>query len=352
MNFPFNCPSCGHENHAEWSQIGKQALCGWCGKAAMVPAPMETVGGEFEVGLAIRFECPACGRKFATKPTLGGQKVRCNGCGGGVRVPAAISAPAGSVPRVVLNARSGSGQSLARPPQPMTPAAVFSDKPESDSFPDELESLEERTRRLKAAVALPSRAETMEQVRQQEAEKEAVVTKTKAEKEKRAKKKKRKKSGDLDLQETLTLVGGVSVVVGALGLAAWYFPDFRYFLGGLVAVIGFILYFLGARSLRELAAHEGFFKLTLYRFCPPYQLWFVLTHWDEARDFFAFFVSGAIVMSIGGAVVTTSPTFKKAAASEREYQKAMREAVYGEFEHPRPVASPPAAKRAEDAAKK
>jgi len=192
----------------------------------------------------------------------------------------------------------------------------------------------------------------MEQVRQDVAEKETIAAKKQAEKAKRAKKKKGKKSGDLDLQETLSLVGGVSVVVGALSGLAWYLPDFRYFLGGLVAVLGLILYLLGSRSLRELAAHEGFFKLMAYRFFPPYQLWFILMHWAEARDYFAFFVSGIIVMVIGGAVVTTSPTFKKAAANEREYQKAVREAVYGEFTParlgpappPAPAVQPPVAK--------
>jgi len=106
-------------------------------------------------------------------------------------------------------------------------------------------------------------------------------------------------------------------------------------------VIGLILYLLGSRSLRDLAANEGFFKLMAYRFFPPYQLWFVLTHWAEARDYFAFFVSGILVMVIGGAVVTTSPTFRKAAESEREYQKAVREAVYGEIAVPRPALAPP-----------
>jgi hypothetical protein len=144
------------------------------------------------------------------------------------------------------------------------------------------------------------------------------------------------------------LVSGVSVLVGVLGFVALYFPDFRYFLGGVVAVIGLILYLLGARSLRELAAHEGFFQSMAYRFFPPYQLWFVLTHWSETRDYFAFFVSGLLVMVIGGAVVTTSPTFKKAAESQIKYDEAVDEALYGKMAVPRPpVAPPPVTKKAE-----
>jgi hypothetical protein len=119
-----------------------------------------------------------------------------------------------------------------------------------------------------------------------------------------------------------------------LAVLAWSFPDFRYLLGGLLAVIGVILYLLGARSLRQVAERESFLKLMAYRFFPPYQLWFVLTRWSETRDYFGFFVSGLLVMVIGGAVVTTSPTFKRANESEREYQKALREAVYGELPPP------------------
>jgi hypothetical protein len=352
MNFPFNCPGCGHENHADWTHIGQQVLCGWCNRPTTVPAPMELAGGETEPGLAIRFNCPACGRSFATKLALAGQKIRCSGCGGGVRVPVGNSIVAANPSRVVLSANSGSGQPVPSAPQALVFTALEDDEDDevdrAMSLREQLASVGGLKRRRAAAVELPSRAETMEQVRQEVAEKEAATAQKKVEKEKRAKKRKRKRSGDLDLQETLTLVGGVSAVVGVLGFVAWYFPDFRYFLGGLVAVIGFFLYFLGARSLRELVAKEGFVKLMLYRFFPPYQMWFVLTHWDETRDFFAFFVSGAIIMSIGGAVITTSPTFRRASENEREYRKAVREAVYGEL----PTAPKPAARKTEEPAKK
>ncbi len=370
MYFPFNCLGCGHENYAEWSHIGRQVLCVRCGRVATVPAPMEPVGGDTESGLAVRFACPVCGRNFATKRALVGQKIRCNGCGAGVRVPAGNSfpvepaarvllnansasrraqapatgttararVPAGNsfpvanVSRGVVNANSGGSRAVARTTTAAVPAVEDETRSESSPVLEQIESIAGVTHGERAEVVLPSRAETMEQVRQEAAGQEAVAAQKQVEKSKREKKKKRKRKSDFELQETLTLVGGVSVVVGVLGLMAWYFPDFRYFLGGLVAVIGFILYLLGARSLRELAANQGFFNLMLYRFFPPYQLWFVLTHWDEARDFFAFFVSGAIVMAIGGAVITTSPTFKRAVASEREYQKAVREAVYGEYQ--------------------
>jgi len=161
----------------------------------------------------------------------------------------------------------------------------------------------------------------MEQVRQQA----AVETSKDADQAKRAKKKKkrRKKSGYFDPKETLTLIAGVGVVVGVIALLAWRFPDFRFPLGGLLAVIGFIVYLLGAASLRQLVAEEGFVKLIFYRFFPPYQWWFVATRWSDTKDYFAFFASGLMIMSIGGAVLKTSPTGKKADESERAYQKLL-----------------------------
>lgn len=270
-----------------------------------------------------------------------------------MRVPAGQSEPAGTVPRVVLNANSGTGfHPVANVIEAMpVPAAVpaarstvvaAADDAESDSFSlrKELKSIGGLRSRRSAAVALPSRAETMEQVRQEEAEKQVIAAKKEVEKAKRAKKKK-KKTGYFDLKETLSLVAGVGVVVGALALLAWYLPDFRYPLGGLLCALGFIVYFLGAMSLRQLAGSDGFFKLMLYRYCPPYQLWFVLTRWEETQDFVAFFVSGIVVMGIGWGVIRTSPTFHRANASEREYKKAVAEAVYGHFEPSRPAIKAP-----------
>jgi len=219
---------------------------------------------------------------------------------------------------------------------PTVGAARDETQGDSSSLREQLESVGGLKRRERTAVVLPSRAVTMEQVRQEAAEQETVATQEKAEKAKRAKKKKRKKAGFFDLKETLTLVGGVSVVVGVLAFLAWSFPDFRFPLGGLLAVIGVILYLLGATSLRQLAANEGFFKHMAYRFFPPYQLWFVVMRWEETQDYFAFFASGLIIMSISAAVIKTSPTSKQADQSERAYQDALDEWVRGKGPKPPP----------------
>ncbi len=164
----------------------------------------------------------------------------------------------------------------------------------------------------------------MEQLRQK-ADEEAVATREKAEKTaKKKKKRKKKSSGYFDTKETLSLVAGVGVLVAVLALLAYGYPGLRFPIGGSLCVIGFIVYVLGAISLRQLVAEEGFVKLLLFRFCPPYQLWFVLTNWADTRDFVAFFGAGLMIMSIGGAIIKTSPTGRKADAADRAYQKTQR----------------------------
>jgi hypothetical protein len=162
----------------------------------------------------------------------------------------------------------------------------------------------------------------MEQVRQKVAEQEAVEAEKKVEKSK--KRKKRKHSGYFDPKDTLALVGGVAAFVGVLAFFAWGYPDFRFPLGGLLCLVGFIVYLLGAASLRQLVAEEGPFQAILFRFFPPYQWWFVATRWSETKDFFAFFAAGLVILSIGGAVIKSSPIGKEAEASERAYQKLRR----------------------------
>ena len=153
---------------------------------------------------------------------------------------------------------------------------------------------------------------------------EEVENQTTAEKAKQKKKRKNKGSGYFDPKETLTLVAGVGALVGVLSFLAWGYPEFRFPLGGLLCVIGFIVYLLGSISLRQLVAEDGFVQLLMFRFCPPYQWWFIVTRWADAKDFFAFFLAGAIIMAIGGFLIKTSPTGAKAEASERAYQNLLK----------------------------
>ena len=133
--------------------------------------------------------------------------------------------------------------------------------------------------------------------------------------------KRKKHSSFFDPKETLKLVAGVGAVVLVLAFLAWGYPDLRFPMGGFLCVVGFIVYAMGAYSLRQVVAEEGMIKLIAFRLCPPYQWWFVATRWQDTRDFFAFFLAGAMVMSLGGAIIKVSPVGKEAEASDRAYQK-------------------------------
>jgi hypothetical protein len=267
---------------------------------------------------------------------------------GGVRPPADHVISGANSPVIAAHANSGSSRAAAPPAGGWVWSVEDSGEIDAPSLRDQLAAAGSLTRSERAAVSLPSRAETLEQARQEPAEQAAPETTTTAEKPKKRKRKKTKQTGVSDLKETLTLVACVSVVVAVLGFLAWRFPDFRYPLGGLLVVIGFVLYWLGAGSLRELAAREGFLKSMAYRFFPPYQLWYVMTRWEETRDYFAFFASGLLIMAIGVGVVTTSDSFRKAEDSERAYQEALDEWVRGSKPKPPP---PPVMKKSDNANK-
>jgi DNA-directed RNA polymerase subunit RPC12/RpoP len=345
MRFPFNCLDCGHVNHAVWSQVGQQTECDRCGKSVTVPAPMETISEPQSEPppQRLKFRCPSCRRKFSTKADMAGQKIRCTGCGAGVRVPWAEEASEmpSSQPAVAVFAKS---DEIAIASEPRRVDPVRPDVPRLDvaravarsaSAPapslmtpelDAIASLDGSGRRRRAESVLSPRSSMLELARQQAAEEEAAETQRAVAKDpKKKKKKKKKNSSFFDPKETLKLVAGVGVLVAVLAFLAWGYPDFRLPLGGFLCVVGFIVYVMGAVSLRQLVAEEGMFKLILFRICPPYQWWFIFTRWQETRDFFAFFLAGAMVMSIGGAIIKISPLSMKAEAAERAYQKKQAE---------------------------
>jgi hypothetical protein len=283
-----------------------------------VPAPKETVGAADVPVTVLRFACPSCGRKYATKPEMAGKKIRCNRCGAGVRVPG------GDATSVALSSQTEIKTDDIDTAAPTGPdrgrATRAGDRAgKTSSLLDDLASIQGVKRPERAESVLPSRAEAMELVRQRVADQEAVEAQKKEEKAK--KKRRKKRSGYFDPKETLSLVGGVVAFVAVLTFLAWGYPDLRFPLGGLLCIIGFIVYLLGAASLKQRVAEEGPLQALLFRFCPPYQWWFVATHWAETKDFVAFFAAGMVILAIGSAVIKTSAIGKKAEASERAYQK-------------------------------
>ncbi len=253
------------------------------------------------------------------------------------------SPPPGSA-RPALKSFGGTDSATA-PPRPARDSATAGAPPakaDGSSLLDELAAIEGVKRPRRVESVLPSRSEVMEQVRQKAVEQQSVETEQSEEKAKTRKKKKKKKktSSYFDPKDTLILIGGVGAFVAVLGFLGWRFPDMRFPIGGLLCVIGFIVYLLGAASLRQLVAEEGAFQAILFRFFPPYQWWFVISRWSETKDFFIFFASGLMILGIGGAIIKTSPIGKKAEESERAYQKARRGSI---DEGPPPVVKDSAA---------
>jgi hypothetical protein len=190
---------------------------------------------------------------------------------------------------------------------------------------EDLESAEGSNRPRRAESVLSPRSATIEQVGQQTEQKAAEPEPKVAKPKKKGKKKKKKKqSGYFDLKETLQLVAGVGALVVVLAFLAWRFPGFRFPVGGLLCVMGFIVYLMGAFSLRQLVAEEGIVQALLFRFFPPYQWWFIASRWDDAKDFAAFFAAGIVAMAIGGGIIKTSSVGKKAEESDRAFQKAVQ----------------------------
>jgi DNA-directed RNA polymerase subunit RPC12/RpoP len=359
-------------NQAEESQAGQGIACRGCGRTLRVPSPAKA-NGAAEAPSVVKFRCPACGRKFAIKASLAGQKIRCSGCGAGVRVPseegsAVTPAVAAESPPALVKFRcptcqqvsearaelagekvqcSGCGAGIrvpaakgapAQSPRPALKTFGAADgatttaapgRPKADGGAgglsyalEELASIEGVEAPRRAGKVLPSRSETMEQVRQQATASAVAEDDQPEKKKKKKKKKKRKKTGSSDAKDTLVLVAGVGVVVGALALVAWRVPDLRFPLGGLLCVVGFVVYLLGAAAIRQLVAEEGGFQVLLFRFFPPYQLWFVVRNWADTKDFVAFFAAGLVIMALGGGVIKTSAVGKRAAAADRAIEKA------------------------------
>lgn len=314
MALQVTCRDCGHVNQIDMSRLPQKYLCNGCGVLGSIPAALGEVGNSAELSV-VRFKCPSCGLKYATKPELAGKKIRCKSCGAGVRVPEAESSQS-----TIETGKSSSHRTTSK--RPDADRVPPSSHGEDDALPllDDLAALEGVKRHKRAEAVLPSRSEAMEQVRQKVAEQEAADT-LKREENAKKKRKKKKKTGYFDPKDTLILAGGVTAFVAVLAFLSWGYPDLRFPVGGFMCVLGFIVYLMGAASIKQIVAEEGFHHVVLFRFFPPYQWYFVATRWSETKDFVAFFAAGLVILGIGGAVLKTSPIGKKAEASERAYLK-------------------------------
>jgi DNA-directed RNA polymerase subunit RPC12/RpoP len=263
MTFTFACQRCGHDNSVEWSQAGQRIGCGGCGMILTVPAPREPVGEAVEPAATLRFACPSCGRKFVTKPDLAGKKIRCNNCGAGVRVPSRVTRAAAGSSRPALKTfiepidlPAQTANSKAHTPSVPSNESARGPTTDPSSVIDDLAAIEGVAAPQRSGAVLLSREQMFELARQKAAEREAAQSEKEPDKPQK-KKKRKKKSGYFDPKDTLTLVAGVGAFVGVVAFLAWAYPDLRFPLGGFLCVVGFIVYLMGAVSLRQRVAEEG-----------------------------------------------------------------------------------------------
>lgn len=292
MAFQVTCRECGHINQIATPIRPNNYICGECGITGSLPAAPESLGNSTRESTA-RFHCPSCGRKYAINPVLAGKKVRCKGCGEGVWIPGAESAPSQSKIKV----------------SETSPHAIPPEQPAADTE-------QGVTGRTRSHAVPPSESEARGQVHQKVPGREAVES-TKSEVRGENEQKDARNTGYFDPRETLTVAGGITAFVAVLAFLSWCYPDLRFLIGTFLCILGFIVYLLGAASLKQVVTEEGFHHVVLFQYFPPYQWYLVATRWSETKDFVAFFATGLIILGIGVTVLKTSPIGKKGEDSER-----------------------------------
>jgi hypothetical protein len=114
---------------------------------------------------------------------------------------------------------------------------------------------------------------------------------------KKAKKKKKRRADFEDEQPsfwrgfliTLLVLGGIGMVIGALGFVKPVMFDVLWWYGAVIS-------FLGGVAVMGIAREEGIVQVLLIIVVPFYFLYFVITHWDEALKPFLLNVFGGVLV--------------------------------------------------------
>jgi hypothetical protein len=269
----------------------------------------------------VKFACAACGRKYATRPELIGKKISCKGCGARVRVPGE-AAPV-EPPRAAVSSPSIPHPGALRPdPDPLGRLGIELEEALPGGGPARDGSKPGRQGRRpggeRVATVLPSRTEAMEEVRRLEQEQAEAKAKEKRKRQKVVKDAMRKRvAGSLEMGDIVTLVGGCAGAAVVLGGLAWAYPGLRFPIGGVLCLLGLIVYLLGTAGFSKIAREEGDFHALGCRFIPLYKWYFLITRWSLVKDYVAFFVVGMAVMATGGVFIKMSDVGREAEASER-----------------------------------
>ena len=294
----------------------------------MIPAPTETKAKADSPAALLRFVCPACGQKIAAKPELAGKQIRCSGCGATVRAGGRDAAAVGQPARSFKNSDgSSNGGAVRRRPAPENEARAGTRGPADLESVDPSSTLDalatisgEQDRKLDEPV-LPSRSESMQLLSQGTSGHNAAERRVRERNKNRNTNRKPKSSGDFfDPKETLRLIGTMSVVVVLLAYFATAVPAFRFVVGGLLCVIGVLVYIMAAITLMRTVPENKPLEGLLVKVCPPFQWWYVFNHWSATKECLAFFIAGIVFVAIGVGVLKISEPVKKAEASESATQ--------------------------------
>ena len=355
MTFTFDCPHCGHANGADLGRVGRTAACSACGQAVVVPAPLEAADappGTASAGpspTALRFACPSCGRKFTTKVGMAGKRVACTGCGTKLAVPGGPPSPSsGAVP--ARPDRPPSRADVRPASAPSIDAYDLGGDPAPSGLPVDAPVLAAaggrgRSRRGgEEAVesVLPSRSEAMAELEKNLAEKAKVEEEKKAKRAKKARKAKKRASAGLEPKEVAQLIGGGVALVALLGGLAYAAPNFRLPIGGVLCVIGGLVYFLGTLGFAHVAREEGAIYSLCCKFVPLYKWYYLVTRWEEMRGHFALYAVGLVLLGPGVWIVKESPYYKRIDAIEKAGMMA-DDPDEAEDAAPPPIVPPPVA---------
>ncbi|MFO0954701.1 MAG: hypothetical protein U0835_26760 [Isosphaeraceae bacterium] len=307
MTFAFSCHECGHLNHAEFSWCGRSMHCGGCGTKVVVPAPREGKAGTAAPPVSagsVKFACPSCGRKFSTKADLAGKKIKCGGCQQTLRIPdpglvPGSGSPSAAPPAAKVPTPPKISRERKTTPASESPALAALDLYDlGDASPPEDASRGSRPRSRPRGEAvesvLPSRSEAMAELSAQAAAAEAEAAK-------KAKKKKKKKrsTGGLEMNEVWTLLGAACVGLVLVAGLTYAVPGARFPVGGLLCVVGFVVYLLGVYGFSKVASEEGAIYSLMCRFVPLYKWYYLVTRWDEMKGHFSFYAVGLMMLLPG-----------------------------------------------------
>jgi predicted Zn finger-like uncharacterized protein len=303
MPIVVDCPGCLKRYEVDSSLAGKKSRCQQCGEVFRLPtpnaveavkppssassprrSPQETfrennasaAGGSANrppsVGKPISVNCPSCGKQYAVDAALGGKKSRCKQCNEVFTIPVPMG--------IITELPSKPARPTAPPPPKPQPAMeLLFDDDEPDTFkrapskPAPVYEDEELPPPRRIAYSTPSQ--------------------------------KSKRDRSMDPQLGITVTGWFLALNALAFLGIWIArsvvdPIPRMMVGGVglymifVGIVSLLLAAWGGIWLLVIAFQESTSQGLLCLLVPCYQLYYVISRWEDAR--------GAVCLSVGSQI--------------------------------------------------